>query len=66
MHTHTDTLDFFHVLFSIFMNDLEEMVQFAIIKFSDDTKLGGQVGMPEGSDTIQRYSDWRSVSAGTS
>ena len=60
MHTYnayTHTLDFFQVLFNIFMNALEETIQFTVIKFSDDTKLEGYVDMLEGSDTIQRYSD---------
>jgi len=37
----THTPDFFQILFNIFVNVMEEMIQIILIKFSDDIKLGG-------------------------
>ena len=41
------------VLFNIFINDVDESIEGMLIKFADDTTLGGVANTPEERTTLQ-------------
>lgn len=44
-----------YVLIYLFVSGLEVVINYMLIKFADDTKLGGTVNMLEGSAAMQIY-----------